>query len=95
MKAQGWYRDPYHVHDDRYFSDGQPTKLVRDGEAESYDPPPPGLPQVELVEAPRNQAGNGSDLRRADDRQTSKAAYDAKSAFWAVLDSVAAYGPVN
>jgi hypothetical protein len=30
MKAQGWYRDPYLVHEDRYFSDGQPTKLVRD-----------------------------------------------------------------
>jgi hypothetical protein len=31
MKAQGWCRDPYLVHEDRYFSDGQPTKLVRDG----------------------------------------------------------------
>ena len=30
MKAQGWYRDPYLVHEDRYFSDGQPTKRVRD-----------------------------------------------------------------
>jgi hypothetical protein len=38
VKAQGWYRDPYGIHDDRYFSDGQPTKLVRDGSAESYDP---------------------------------------------------------
>jgi hypothetical protein len=34
VKAQGWYRDPYSVHEDRYFSDGQPTKLVRDGGSE-------------------------------------------------------------
>lgn len=46
MKAQGWYRDPYCVHEDRYFSDGQPTKLVRDGSTECYDPPPPGPPMA-------------------------------------------------
>ena len=36
----GWYRDPYGVHEDRYFSQGFPTKLVRDNGVESYDPPP-------------------------------------------------------
>lgn len=25
VKAQGWYRDPYRLHEDRYFSDGQPS----------------------------------------------------------------------
>jgi hypothetical protein len=42
MKPQGWYRDPFGVHENRWFSDGNPTKLVRDGAAEAYDEPPPG-----------------------------------------------------
>ncbi len=44
VAAQGWYRDPFGRHDDRYFSAGTPTKLVRDGTVESYDPPPAGQP---------------------------------------------------
>jgi hypothetical protein len=37
----GWHPDPYAVHEERYISaDGTPTKLVRDGGHESYDPPP-------------------------------------------------------
>jgi len=36
----GWQSDPFGLHEQRYFSQGQPTKLVRDGSAESYDPPP-------------------------------------------------------
>jgi len=42
MKPQGWYRDPFGVHENRWFSDGDPTKLVRDGAAVAYDEPPPG-----------------------------------------------------
>ena len=38
--AEGWYRDPFAIHEDRWMSQGQPTKLVRDGATESYDPPP-------------------------------------------------------
>ena len=52
MKPQGWYRDPFGVHEDRYFSDGNPTKLVRDGTAEAYDEPPPGPLPGSLVEIP-------------------------------------------
>jgi hypothetical protein len=37
MRLQGWYRDPYGNHDDRWFSDGQPTNLVRDQGVESHD----------------------------------------------------------
>lgn len=37
---QGWYEDPFRLHEARYFSDGRPTKLVRDGDTESYDEPP-------------------------------------------------------
>jgi hypothetical protein len=39
-KLQGWHADPFGVHEQRYFSAGTPTKLVRDGGAESYDEPP-------------------------------------------------------
>ncbi len=95
QKAQGWYRDPYGVHEDRYFSDGQPTKLVRDGRTESYDPPPPGPPKAALVEVTPKAPADNSDLRRADEREARPAVYDEKSAFWAVMDSVAAYGPLN
>jgi hypothetical protein len=28
--AEGWYRDPYGIHQDRWFSAGTPTSLVRD-----------------------------------------------------------------
>jgi uncharacterized RDD family membrane protein YckC len=36
----GWNPDPWRLHEWRYFSNGQPTKLVRDGTVESYDDPP-------------------------------------------------------
>jgi hypothetical protein len=92
MKAQGWYRDPYLVHEDRYFSDGQPTKLVRDGDAEAYDPPPAGPPKLELVGVPEKQGSFDNDeLRRADDPSAGPATYDSSKAFWDVLDSVAVY----
>jgi hypothetical protein len=60
--AQGWYRDPYAVHEDRYFSAGKPTKLVRDAGREAYDPPPDlPLPAGELVPAVRIAAAGAAD----------------------------------
>jgi hypothetical protein len=94
VKAQGWYRDPYGVHEDRYFSDGQATKLVRDGGSEGYDPPPPGPPEAELVEIPESQSSDGTDLRRADDPKAGSA-YDGKAAAWSAIDSALVYGPRN
>jgi hypothetical protein len=38
--AQGWYQDPFGLHEARYFSAGRPTRLVRDSGIESYDDPP-------------------------------------------------------
>ncbi|HUA40546.1 MAG TPA: hypothetical protein VMA32_03200 [Streptosporangiaceae bacterium] len=65
--AEGWYRDPYVLHQDRWFSDGQPTKLVRDDGQESYDEPPDApLPETELVPAESGEHGDRSDLLRAD-----------------------------
>jgi hypothetical protein len=67
--AEGWYRDPFGRHDDRWFSAGRPTKLVRDdGIERSEDPPDEPLPatlEPALDTAP-SPAG-GADLLRADD----------------------------
>ena len=85
--AQGWYRDPYGVHQDRYFSAGAATKLVRDGGREAYDlPPDRPLPSGDLVPADQgdDETGNASDLRRADDASTKP--YDAAEARRAALD---------
>jgi len=37
---QGWFADPFGVHEARWFSQGTPTALVRDGRKEAQDPPP-------------------------------------------------------
>jgi hypothetical protein len=68
-QAQGWYRDPYGMHEDRYFSAGTPTKLVRDDGQGSYDPPPDRpLPDVDLipVHPGGSDASPESDVLRAD-----------------------------
>ena len=88
-QAQGWYRDPFGIHDDRYFSEGRPTKLVRDHGEEAYDPPPdlplPDEPLVPLDDETGEEAGYGSDLRRAD--QTARGGRrSAESAARSVLD---------
>lgn len=67
MNAQGWYRDPYGIHNDRWFSNGQPTKLVRDEGVESYDPPPPQEASQALVRVAEAELSDGNDLLRADD----------------------------
>ena len=87
LQAQGWYRDPWAIHEDRYFSKGVPTKLIRDDGRESYDPPPDRpLPEGELVPAPAGHEVTGpSDLRRADEA-SDKPPYDAARARRALLD---------
>jgi hypothetical protein len=84
---EGWFTDPYAIHEARWFSDGRPTKLVRDGEVESYDEPPPGAPSVvteSLEEDPT--ATNGSDLIRADDAEQSDP-FDGSAQVMEALDS--------
>ena len=39
---QGWHADPFGRHEERYFSAGQPTSLVRDGSTEGHDDPSAG-----------------------------------------------------
>ena len=38
---EGWASDPFDAHEVRYFVDGRPTKLIRDGSVEEFDPLPP------------------------------------------------------
>jgi hypothetical protein len=49
MRVQGWFPDPYGRHEDRWFSDGKPTRLVRDRGSESYDEPPLEYPRGQLL----------------------------------------------
>ncbi len=39
-RLQGWQADPFGLHELRYFSAGNPTKLVRDAGVDAYDEPP-------------------------------------------------------
>lgn len=65
MDAEGWYRDPFGAHEARWFSDGHPTLLVRDGSVESHDEPPDTAFDLLLIPVPEIEA-DGSDLQRAD-----------------------------
>ena len=70
MKAEGWYRDPYGLHEERWFSDGTATSLVRDARVESKDPPPHAPAIGEPVRKEVEPLPNGpDDLRRADDAE--------------------------
>lgn len=87
QQAEGWYLDPYQIHHDRWMSAGRPTKLVRDGQTESYDAPPDlPLPAV-LVHADSadDEPATGSDLRRADEAGD-EPPYSARKARRAVID---------
>jgi len=50
-QRQGWCADPFQLHEERYFSSGRPTKLVRDGKLESYEDPPSDTYEVPDDEA--------------------------------------------
>lgn len=94
MREEGWYRDPYGLHTDRWVSDGRPTKLVRDDGAESYDDPPPGQPPMPLVPVPA-VGGDSRDTKRADAASRGDQVYDPKKAFIAALDRALGQGPIS
>jgi hypothetical protein len=66
--AEGWYRDPFRAHQARWYSQGVPTALVRDGDVETHDPPPLSGGDVPEPEDLPERAASG-DLRRADDAE--------------------------
>ena len=64
---EGWFTDPFGRHEARWLSQGNPTKLVRDGDVESYDDPPDEEPSQEPVRIEVDLSGTaGRDLLRAD-----------------------------
>jgi len=62
---QGWQADPFGRHEQRYFSLGQPTKLVRDGRVECYDPPPSPVSAV-VAEGVADAGPQGAQWLRAE-----------------------------
>jgi hypothetical protein len=93
MRAEGWYQDPFGLHTDRWFSDGRPTDLVRNGKVESRDAPPSATysgPLVESVEVPPE---GGSDLRRADEAEAEAGRpLGTGHQIWAVIETAASGG---
>jgi len=68
--VEGWYEDPYGIHEQRWFSAGTPTALVRDRGAEAHDEPPAYPPPVAPVEAPEPvDKFPEDDLKRADEAE--------------------------
>ena len=82
ISAEGWYRDPFAIHEDRWMSQGRPTKLVRDGGVEAYDPPPDLPLPAELVPCVSDSgedsgAGEGGQEPGYSNRRARRAAFDA------------------
>ncbi len=66
--AEGWYQDPFGEHEARWFSDGTPTALVRDGSVEAHEAPPAEHWEGPLESLEVSGAAPAS-LRRADDAE--------------------------
>jgi hypothetical protein len=66
MEEEGWYVDPYRIHEARWISAGVPTALVRDGDVETQDPPPSTTYAGQLEELEEAAPQDGDDLLRAD-----------------------------
>jgi hypothetical protein len=76
MEAEGWYYDPYGLHEERWYSDGTPTKLVRDAHVESFDAPPSEpAGTAELVRSAREPSGTGPEEYEDDAMKYSDAAF--------------------
>ena len=69
MNPEGWFLDPFGHHEARWFSDGVPTALVRDGGIESQDSPPSTAIEGELQRLPEPTQSVEGALLRADDAE--------------------------
>jgi hypothetical protein len=66
-QEEGWYTDPYGRHEARWMSGDSPTKLVRDGEVESYEDPPDSPPSRAAIKIePPTDSETPADMLRAD-----------------------------
>jgi hypothetical protein len=86
--AEGWYVDPYEIHEARWYSAGAPTALIRDGKTEGSDPPPDAPCSCPLVRV--SSGGSPDDLRRADEA-SQKRPQDRRSADQAGMDAVCVF----
>ena len=85
---EGWSTDPYALHDARWLSNGKPTKLVRDGEATSYDEPPEGaFTRVPESIEPGPNTGP-ADLLRADEAERNGSSMDHGDTSMRQMDAV-------
>ena len=67
---EGWYTDPFARHEQRWMSDGKPTKLARDGGKTSYDDPPGGPFVQDPEEVEPTQTPSNDELQRADEAES-------------------------
>lgn len=81
MKEEGWYVDPYRLHEARWFSDGTPTALVRDKGTTSQDPAP-SAPYLAEPEAIPESVSSADDVRSADGSDQSR---DPVDAIWTIF----------
>jgi hypothetical protein len=86
MNEEGWYIDPFGHHGARWFSDGIPTALVRDGGLEGHDPPPSSPITGNLERVAETPPTDGSDLKRADDAEAGE--FDPSAMTQAASDAI-------
>ena len=85
---EGWYLDPFKIHEARWFSDGTPTALVRDKDGvESYDQPPSTTFQGDLTPVPESVPSDGDDLLRADEENPDDQIHDPNASFNLIRDT--------
>ena len=80
MNAEGWYLDPFELHEARWFSDGVPTALVHDGGVEGHDAPPEAVVTASPDAVPEVPAEDGDDLRRVGDEDPDGRIFDPNAA---------------
>jgi hypothetical protein len=87
LEAEGWFVDPFGLHEARWFSNGTPTALVRDGRKEGHEAPPTKkyVGPLSRISSPDDP----HDLRRADDAES--AAPDGFVAFETFGETYTAY----
>ncbi len=66
MVASGWFNDLFGRHEARWFSEGRPTSLVRDGAREGTDPATSQMSGSDsaATQVPENAPIGASDLAR-------------------------------